>query len=393
MKKICLLFLLLGITLFTVNLNAQESKVKVAVLDPTTSGISMDEGTKLAVQELISSSLVNTGKFTIVERSMIDKIVKEQSFQNSDIADNSQATAIGKLSGASKVFLSVVSLVGGRNMLSIKIIDVETATIEQQKTKIVNSSDLLDIVEPLTLELIGEKANSSYATVSPHNNISTDLKSPQTQIRSPQTQTIRHELKTYTQKDITLNNISMGGLITFDDGTKGIVFYIDGSGHGLVVSLDETETKWQNESKSKKCQDISQLINENEQPKYLNMGLGKQQTQMIISQLGWGEAPAAEWCLRHGDGWYLPSSGELWYLFTEANYTINSNNINEDSFDAKDGFISMMLKMAGGQPLNSAWYWSSSEEEQENAWNVSNSGKASTEEKTEEVAVRAVRFF
>lgn len=384
MKNIYLL--LLGITLFTINLNAQENKTKVAVLDPTTSGIAMDEGTKLAVQELISSSLVNTGKFTIVERSMIDKIVKEQSFQNSDIADNSQATAIGKLSGASKVFLSAVSLVGGRNMLSIKIIDVETATIEQQKTKIVNSSDLLDIVEPLTLELIGAKTNSSYTTIAQQHNSSTNLESPQTQI-------IRYELKNYTQKDITLGIITLGGLISFDDGTKGIVFYVDGTGHGLVVSLDETETKWQNEKKSKKCQDISQLLNESEQPKYLSIGLGKQQTQLIISQLGWGKAPAAEWCLRHGDGWYLPSAGELWHLFTEANYITNSNYRIEGSFDAKDGFISKMLKMAGGQPLNSNWYWSSSEEEQENAWNVSVSGRLSTEEKTEEVATRAVRYF
>ena len=384
MKKIYIL--LLGITLFSINLNAQESKIKVAVLDPTTSGIAMDEGTKLAVQELISSSLVNTGKFTIVERSMIDKIVKEQSFQNSDIADNSQATAIGKLSGASKVFLSAVSLVGGRNMLSIKVIDVETATIEQQKTKIVNSSDLLDIVEPLTLELIGIKTNSSYATISQQHNNSTNLESPQTQI-------IRHELKNYTQKDIMSNNISIGDLITFDDGTKGIVFYLDGSGHGLVVSLDQTETKWQDETRSKKCQDISQLVNEKEPSKYLNIGLGKQQTQMIISQLGWGKAPAAEWCLRHGDGWYLPSAGELWHLFTNANFNTNSNDRIKGSFDANDGFISKMLKMAGGEPLNSNWYWSSSEEEQENAWNVSVKGKFSTEEKTEEVAVRAVRYF
>lgn len=384
--KIKYLSFLFGLLFLSINLKAQNDKIKIAVLDPTTSGIAMDEGTKLAVQELISSSLVNTGKFIIVERSMIDKIVKEQSFQNSDIADNSQATAIGKLSGASKVFLSAVSLVGGRNMLSIKIIDVETATIEQQKTKIVNSSDLLDIVEPLTLELIGAKTNSSHTTITQQHNSSTNIESPQTQI-------IRYELKNYTQKDITSNNISIGGLITFDDGTKGIVFYLDGSGHGLVVSLDETETKWQNETRSKKCQDISQLANENEQPKHLNIGLGKQQTQMIISQLGWEKAPAAEWCLKHGNGWYLPSAGELCHLFTEANSITNSNDGIEGSFDAKDGFISKMLKMAGGQPLNNNWYWSSSEEEQENAWNVSASGRVSTEEKIEEVAVRAVRSF
>ncbi|MDR0605789.1 MAG: hypothetical protein LBG80_15960 [Bacteroidales bacterium] len=135
-----------------------QDKLRVAILDPSASGTSIDEGTKLAVQELISSTFVNTGKYIMIERSMIDKIMKEQAFQNSDMADNSQATELGKLVGANKVVLSAVSLVGGRNMLSIKIIDVQTATIDQQKTKIVNTNDLLDVVEPLTLELLGERA-------------------------------------------------------------------------------------------------------------------------------------------------------------------------------------------------------------------------------------------
>jgi hypothetical protein len=148
----------IGFVIISFCTNAQNERLRVAIFDPTSSGTSIDEGTKLAVQELISSAFVNTGKFSVVERSMIDKIMKEQLFQNSDIADNSQATELGKLAGAHKVVLSAVSLVGGRNMLSIKIIDVQTATVDQQKTKIVGTNDLLDVVEPLTLELLGEQA-------------------------------------------------------------------------------------------------------------------------------------------------------------------------------------------------------------------------------------------
>jgi hypothetical protein len=83
--------------------------------------------------------------------------MKEQEFSNSGAVDDSQATEIGKLAGANKVVLSVVTLAGGRNMLSVKIIDVQTATIDQQKSKIVSSNDLLYAVEPLTAELLGEK--------------------------------------------------------------------------------------------------------------------------------------------------------------------------------------------------------------------------------------------
>jgi hypothetical protein len=156
MKKI-LILLSLFVTTY-LSLYAQETaKLRVAVFDPSSSGTVIDEGTKVAVRELMSSTFVNTGKYNIVERSLLEKVMKEQEFSNSGAVNDSQATEVGKLAGANKIVLSVVTLVGGRNMLSIKLIDVQTATIEQQKATIVKSNDLLDIVEPLTAELLGEK--------------------------------------------------------------------------------------------------------------------------------------------------------------------------------------------------------------------------------------------
>jgi hypothetical protein len=196
----------------------------------------------------------------------------------------------------------------------------------------------------------------------------------------------------YSMEDVASGTATIGGKIWFSDGSYGVIFFLDGMGHGLAVSLDETETKWQNAKKEKYCQDIYQLVNESEPSRYCNGGLGAQQTQMIINQLGWGQAPAAEWCLRHGDGWYLPSAGELWYLFTVANYCTN-NGGDGKKVSPQDGFISKMLQTLGGQPIDSRWYWSSSEENQEEAWNVNVLGKFSSEDKTNEVAVRAVRYF
>ncbi|MDR0542126.1 MAG: CsgG/HfaB family protein [Dysgonamonadaceae bacterium] len=163
MKKTIVLLSMLAIIF---SLQAQDEKLRIAVFDPTSSGTAIDEGTKVAVREIVSSTFVNTGKYTIVERSLLDKVMKEQQFSNTDIVDESQATELGRLAGANKVVLSVVTLVGGRNMLSIKMIDVKTATIDQQKTKIVGSNDLLDVIEPLTLELMGEKANYNTTTQS-----------------------------------------------------------------------------------------------------------------------------------------------------------------------------------------------------------------------------------
>jgi len=156
---VCILFLGV-IAIKAQDEKGQESKLRVAVFDPTSSSVAIDEGTRDAVRELISSTFVNTGKYIIVERSMLQQIMKEQKMSNTDAFDESQATELGRLAGANKVVLSVISLVGGRNMLSVKLIDVKTATIDQQKTKIVGTNDLLDIVEPLTLDLLDVSASN-----------------------------------------------------------------------------------------------------------------------------------------------------------------------------------------------------------------------------------------
>lgn len=155
------------IALFLFNaMAAQDEKLRIAVFDPTSSGTSIDEGTKIAIREIVSSTIVNTGKHSIVERSLLEKVMQEQSFYNSGAVDDSQMTEIGKLAGANKIIVSVVTLTGGRNMLSIKMIDVQTANVERQKVKIVTSGELLDIVEPMTLSLIGETLEEDPVQVS-----------------------------------------------------------------------------------------------------------------------------------------------------------------------------------------------------------------------------------
>ncbi|MDR1347956.1 MAG: CsgG/HfaB family protein [Prevotellaceae bacterium] len=136
---------------------AQETKLRVAVFDTSISGKGVDEGSGVIIREMVSAVIVNTDKYIIIERSLIDKIINEQKFSNSGVVDDSQATELGKLAGASKVVLSVLSYSGDRGLLSLKIIDVESASIESQKMKMVKQSEIFDIITPLAMELIGEK--------------------------------------------------------------------------------------------------------------------------------------------------------------------------------------------------------------------------------------------
>lgn len=185
----------------------------------------------------------------------------------------------------------------------------------------------------------------------------------------------------YTMTDVQSGHVSIGGCLTFDDGTKGIIYYLDNQGHGLVVSLDNTTAKWENVSKSKECHDIVRLPNE-EGIEVCTYGAGANNTFTIINQIGVYNAPAAAWCISHGDGWYLPSSGELWYLLAIANAKSGAG-----------GLISLSIINAGGAPLDRKWYWSSSENDKDEAINVSLWGSMSSEDKVHLVDVRAIRAF
>ena len=111
----------------------------------------MDDGVKTAVREIISTTIVNTGSYDIVERSLLEKVMQEQQFSNSGVVDDKDATEIGKLTGANKIILSVLANVGEKQMLSIKMIDVQTATVERQEVGML--SDIFSDVEKITLKI------------------------------------------------------------------------------------------------------------------------------------------------------------------------------------------------------------------------------------------------
>lgn len=195
------------------------------------------------------------------------------------------------------------------------------------------------------------------------------------------------------QKD----NSMIGTLMKFDDGSEGIVFYDDGNGHGLVVSMTETTARW-----SASVSDIEELANEpgdevkvpDEEAEsgfvitfgnaILARGLeverGAKETDVITANLP-GEHTAASVCRENGAEWYLPSIGELSRLISTAN-----KNLGET------GPISAALYKNGGDIISRKEYWTSTERNSEEAWFVIN-GKIIAQEKFYIAKVRAIRAF
>ena len=150
-------------------------------------------------------------------------------------------------------------------------------------------------------------------------------------------------------------------------------FYLDENGRGLSVSLNEGEEVW---DKSRRLNDIASIANLDENESNFIYGAGLSQTQALIFASG-DDARAAYWCTMQGEGWYLPSCGELLTLINMS----------------KEGSpVANTLRLLNVGTID-GWYWSSSEHDKKEALNVSSTGRVSTEEKKEKVKVRAIKTF
>ncbi len=160
MKK--LLILLLSAISLTVY--AQAEKVRIAVFDPIAT-FAINDGTDVIVREITSSTVVNSGMYDVIDRMTLNKLAEEQNFARNGMMDETQAVQIGKIAGASKVLFSVLASSGTRNMLTTKLIDVLTGTVEKQQYKLIDQSmDIVLEVENLTKALIGSKMPTRTTT-------------------------------------------------------------------------------------------------------------------------------------------------------------------------------------------------------------------------------------
>ena len=99
---------------------AAQHKKRVAVLNfdyaTVQSTVSAMFGTNVdvgkGISDLLVQQLVTDGKYSLIERNAIDKILNEQNFANSDRVDSSTAAKIGKILGVDAVIMGSITQFG-----------------------------------------------------------------------------------------------------------------------------------------------------------------------------------------------------------------------------------------------------------------------------------------
>jgi len=101
----------------------------------------------------ITTEVVNTNRFRVVERSRIDKIMREQGFQRSSLTSE-QVVKVGRLLGVNKIITGEYSEDGYNSTVNIRLIDVETGDIEAAASYQFNSRYLVDLSKTLVKQLL-----------------------------------------------------------------------------------------------------------------------------------------------------------------------------------------------------------------------------------------------
>jgi curli biogenesis system outer membrane secretion channel CsgG len=121
----------------------------VAITDLSAQGIG--GGDASIISDNLASKLQQSGKFRVMERSQMEQILKEQSFQHSGACDGNQcAVEMGKILGLDRIVVGSVGLVGSTYSFNLRLVDVASgeALRTSARTRKGNIDDVLTDLIP-----------------------------------------------------------------------------------------------------------------------------------------------------------------------------------------------------------------------------------------------------
>ncbi|OGF52120.1 MAG: hypothetical protein A2044_08830 [Candidatus Firestonebacteria bacterium GWA2_43_8] len=172
MKK--LLFGLFISFAFVLAADASE-RVRMGVYDLESSNISKD--TALAVSEMLRAELFSTGRFVIVDKKNMEKVLKEQAFQQTGCTSSECAVEVGKILGVNIMATGSVTKLGTSINMSVTLTDVEKSeSIAIEKGSCDSEDKLADLAKKIAFSIaIKTPLTGKVVRVSSQESIVVDL--------------------------------------------------------------------------------------------------------------------------------------------------------------------------------------------------------------------------
>ena len=105
-----------------------EPGTKIAILN--FQGLMVEEELGTAAAEIFRTEIVGLGDYTVIERAMVEEVLKEQELQLSGAVDSETAVEIGNLIGAQAVVLGSLVKTGNVYTINARLIDVATGIVK-----------------------------------------------------------------------------------------------------------------------------------------------------------------------------------------------------------------------------------------------------------------------
>lgn len=156
---------------------ADFKKTKVAVLDFELQGGGFETADMgQIVSEWLITALVKEGRFDVVERRLLKKLMEEQKLVMTGIVDASSATELGKLLGVKAIISGSVMRVQNIIEVNARIIDVESGSIAAaESVRSTTAIQLEDLIGQMAEKIIKDFPLEGYVVHRDKNTILIDL--------------------------------------------------------------------------------------------------------------------------------------------------------------------------------------------------------------------------
>lgn len=152
-------------------------KTKIAVLDFQLQGEGFEtKDMGIIVAEWFITALVKAGRFDVIERGLIQKLLEEQKLSMTGLVDATTATKIGKFLGVKIIISGSVMKLQNVIEINARIIDVETASIiAAENVKSTAAVRLQDLVVQMSEKIIKNFPLEGYIVNKSDSKVTIDL--------------------------------------------------------------------------------------------------------------------------------------------------------------------------------------------------------------------------
>lgn len=153
MRTKTLLFTLL---LFSAMVSAQEVK-RVAILETVDKENQIDYAYELLLRGNLSDAITSISGYEAYDRTDIDAIMSEQSFQRTGLVSSDQIKRLGEMTGASYILVAEMAKSGQQIIILSKLLDVETARTIMSDHEITTLNEIQDACKKLAKRMFHEE--------------------------------------------------------------------------------------------------------------------------------------------------------------------------------------------------------------------------------------------